>query len=139
MRYLKQLDIFQGGFVIINNVKILVVDDDAMIKDLTVTALTYCVNREVKAFDNAKLAWEYIQKGHEVDIVISDVDMPDMNGFELMGKVREKYPDKIFIIMSSVSDNEIKSKRAGADAFLAKPFEINDLFNIVQCFVVDKS
>jgi len=69
--------------------------------------------------------------------VISDVDMPDMNGFELMDKVRQKDPDKIFIIMSGVSDNEEKSRYEGADAFLAKPFEISDLFGIVQCFVVD--
>jgi len=99
--------------------------------------LTYCVNREVKSFDNGRLAWEYINTGGEVDIVISDVDMPEMNGFELMEKFREKYPDKIFILMSGVSDNERKSQTARADAFLAKPFEINDLFAIIQCFVVD--
>jgi len=99
--------------------------------------LTYCVNREVKSFDNGRLAWEYINAGGEVDIVISDVDMPEMDGFELMDKFREKYPDKAFIIMSGVSDNERKSQIAGADAFLAKPFEITDLFRIVQEFVVD--
>ncbi len=99
--------------------------------------MTYCVNREVKSFDNGRLAWEYINTGGEVDIVISDVDMPEMNGFELMEKFREKYPDKIFILMSGVSDNERKSQTARADAFLAKPFEINDLFAIIQCFVVD--
>ncbi len=82
-------------------------------------------------------AWDYIQKGNEVDIVISDVDMPQINGFELMSRVKEKYPDKIFIIMSGVSGYEERSRRQGASAFLAKPFEINDLFDIVQCFVVD--
>jgi len=94
------------------------------------------VNREVLSFENSRLAWEYIQQGGEVDIVISDVDMPGINGFELMTKVRKKYPEKIFIIMSGVSDYEKKSRAEGADAFLAKPFEINDLFSIVQCFVV---
>jgi len=108
-----------------------------LIKNLTVTALTYCVNREVRSFDNGMLAWEYINTGGEVDMVISDVDMPGMDGFELMDKFRQKYPDKIFIIMSGVSDNETKSRTAGANAFIAKPFEINDLFNVVQCFVVD--
>jgi hypothetical protein len=99
--------------------------------------LTYCVNREVKSFDNGKLAWEYINTGGEVDMVISDADMPEMDGFELMNRFRQKYPDKIFIIMSGVPDYEKKSQKAGANAFLAKPFEINDLFSIVQYFVVD--
>jgi two-component system, response regulator YesN len=102
-----------------------------------VTALSYCVNREVKSFDNGMLAWEYINGGGEVDMVISDVDMPEMDGFELMEKFKARYPEKVFIIMSGVSDNEKKSRISGATAFLAKPFEINDLFNIVQCFVVD--
>ncbi|MCP3876190.1 MAG: response regulator [Desulfobacteraceae bacterium] len=137
MKYLKSRNIPCGGFTIINNVKIMVVDDDSLIRDLTVTALTYCVNRKVKSFDNCKLAWQYIQGGGDVDIVISDVDMPEMNGFDLMSKVKEKYPEKAFIIMSGESDYEQKSHTEGASAFLAKPFEMNDLFNIVQCFVVD--
>ena len=121
----------------ISNVKILVVDDEPMIRNLTVTALTYCVNREVLSFENGQRAWDYIQQGNEVDIVISDVDMPEMTGFDLMQRVREKFPDKIFIIMSDTMDYEIQSQRKGADAFLGKPFGINDLFSIVQCFVVD--
>ncbi len=115
----------------------MVVDDDTMIRKLTVTALTYCVNRKVLSFDNPVSALDYIQEGNEVDIVISDVDMPEINGFELMSRVKEKYPDKIFIIMSGVSDYEKTSQAWGANAFLAKPFEINDLFRLVQCFVVD--
>ncbi len=65
--------------------------------------------------------------------------MPDMNGFELMSRVKEKHPEMIFIIMSGVAEYEKKSQLAGANAFLAKPFEINDLFSLVQCFVVDQS
>ncbi len=119
--------------------KILVVDDDTMIRDLVVTALTYCVNREVKSFDNGLAVWDYLCSGQKADIVISDVEMPGMNGFELMAKVRQKYPDMAFIIMSGVAVYEKKSKLEGADAFLAKPFEINDLFKIVQSYVVDSS
>lgn len=126
-----------GRFLIIENVKILVVDDDTQVCDLTVTALTYCVNRQVLSFENAKQAWNYIEEGGSVDMVISDVEMPGMNGFELLKKVREKYPDKIFILTSGVPDYEKKSRVAGADAFLAKPYEINDLFSIVQCYIVD--
>lgn len=113
------------------------VDNDITIRQLAVTALSYCVNRKVVSFEDPLDAWEYIQKGNAVDIVVADVDMPRMNGFELLAKVREKDPDKIFIIMSCVSAYAETSRIQGADAFLAKPFSINDLFEIVQCFVVD--
>jgi CheY-like chemotaxis protein len=120
----------------IDNVKIMVVDDDTMIRKLTVTALTYCVNRKVLSFDTGVEAWNYLQSGGEADLVISDVDMPGMDGFELLAKVKTKFPDKIFIITSGVREYEKRSRKEGADAFLAKPFEISDLFSLVQCFVV---
>lgn len=119
--------------------KIIVVEDDRLVRKLTVTALTYCVNREVLSFCDGRKAWEYIEKGNAVDIVLSDVDMPDMNGLDLMAKVKKKYPQIIFIIMSGITEYEKQSQQAGAEAFLAKPFEIKDLFNIVQYFVVEQA
>ena len=122
---------------IIQNVKILVVDDDPGIRALMVNVLTYCVNREVLSFENGQLAWQYLNEGGEADIIFCDVNMPGMTGFEMMAKVKEQTPEKIFIVMSGVTENEQKAEAAGADAFLGKPFTINDLFNIVQCYVVD--
>lgn len=122
---------------IIQNVKILVVDDDPGIRALMVNVLTYCVNREVLSFENGQLAWQYLNEGGDADIIFCDVNMPGMTGFELMAKVKEQTPEKIFIVMSGVTENEQKAELAGADAFLGKPFTINDLFNIVQCYVVD--
>jgi YesN/AraC family two-component response regulator len=58
---------------------------DNMIR-VTITALSYCVNREVKSFGNGSIAWDYISDGGEAEIVISDVDIPGMNGFELWEK-----------------------------------------------------
>lgn len=115
------------------------VDDDRQVRQLTTTALSYCVNREVRSFGSGRLAWDYIRQGGEVDIVISDVDMPDMTGMDLMTRVKQKHPDKIFIIMSGVVDYENQSRTLGASAFLAKPFEIQDLFNIVQEFVIEET
>jgi DNA-binding NtrC family response regulator len=117
----------------------MVVDDDALVRQLTVTALSYCVNRKVLSFDNGRHAWDYIKAGNAVDIIISDVDIPGMNGFDLMKNIRETYSQIIFIIMSDVSEYEAKSRREGAGAFLAKPFELNDLFNIVQTFIVEQA
>jgi len=104
---------------------------------LTVDALSYCVNREVVSFCDGQSAWQYMAEGNEVDMVLSDVDMPGMNGLELLEKVKGKWGGKIFIIMSGREANGARGEAAGADAFLKKPFTINDLFNLVQHFVVD--
>ncbi len=108
-----------------------------MTRDLLSTTLMYCVNRDVLSFGNGFEAWSYLEEKGNVDIVVSDVDMPKMNGFELLAKIREKYPTKICIIVSQDSANEKTAMTLGANAFLAKPFSINDLFNIVETFIVE--
>ena len=121
----------------IKDVKIIVVDDDTGIRNFTVNALAYCVNREVLGFRDGLSAWSYAEYGGRADIVISDVDMPEMNGFELLTKIKGKFKDVVVILMSGKPENEEKAESLGADAFLAKPFAVKDLFNIVQTYVVD--
>ena len=122
----------------IPNVKIVVVDSDQLVRNFTVDVLEFCVNREVLSFDNGSAAWEHIDTGDNPHIVISDVDVPDMNGFDLLKNVKEKYPEKICIIMSHQYKNEKLAKTLGADAFLAKPFYIDEIFELVQRYVVDR-
>lgn len=115
----------------------MVVDDDPGIRQLTANALAYCVNREILSFCDADTAWNYLDDGGKADIVISDVDMPGMTGFELLKKFKAKFTDKIFILMSGKTGNADRAEHSGADAFLGKPFAITDLFSIVQNYVVD--
>lgn len=112
------------------------VEDDAGIRNFTVNALAYCVNREVLGFRDGLAAWSYIENGGRPDIVISDVDMPEMNGFDLLVKIKAELRDVVFIMMSGKAANEETADRLGADAFLAKPYTITDLFSIVQTYVV---
>ena len=123
----------------IENVQIIVVEDDAGIRKLMTTALSYCVNREVRAFENGEAAWTFLQRGGLADLVVSDVDMPVMNGFELMARVKEKLPATVVILMSGIEAHESAAQVNGADGFLAKPFDINLLFEIVQRYVVEQS
>lgn len=115
----------------------MVVDNDPGVRALTVDALSYCVNRDVTSFSDGLSAWQYLDGTNGADIVISDVDMPGMDGLELLGKFKAKWKNKTFILMSGREKNGERADAAGADGFLAKPFTINDLFNIVQNFVVD--
>jgi CheY-like chemotaxis protein len=95
----------------------------------------YCVNRNVLSFENGMEAWDYLARHGRADIVVADVDMPKMSGFELLSKIKKKFPRKICIIMSGDPSNEKSAKELGADSFLAKPFNLKDLFNIVQTYV----
>lgn len=120
----------------IPNVKIAVIDDDLMVRDFVVTVLMYCVNREVLSFDSGSAAWRYIEDYESPDIIISEIDVPGLNGFELMGKFKEKNPSKKCLLMSDNPANEQPARNCGADAFIAKPVRVNDLFDVVHTFVV---
>jgi CheY-like chemotaxis protein len=122
--------------VTIPNVKIAVIDDDLMVRDFVVTVLMYCVNRDVLSFDSGLAAWRYIEDYESPDIILSEIDVPGLNGFELMAKFKEKSPEKKCLLMSDNPANEQPAKNSGADAFLAKPVRVNDLFKVVQTFVV---
>jgi CheY-like chemotaxis protein len=120
----------------IPNVKIAVIDSDLLVRDFVVTVLMYCVNRNVLSFDNGSAAWKYIKGNESPDIIISEIDVAGLNGFELMAKFKEKSPGKKFLLMSGNPANEQTARNSGADAFLAKPVTVNDLFRVVQTFVV---
>ena len=120
----------------IPNVKIAVIDDDLLVRDFMVTVLMYCVNRDVLSFDNGLAAWRYIEDYESPDIIISEIDVSGLNGFELMAKFKEKSPGKKCLLMSDNPANEQPARDSGADAFLAKPVSVNNLFNVVQTFVL---
>jgi len=106
-------------------------------RDFAVDVLAYSVNREVKSFENAMDAWTYLDDPESADIIVSDVDMPQMDGLELLKRVKTRYPKKICILMGNQPAYENAARQFGAAAFIAKPFDISDLFDVVQSFVVD--
>jgi two-component system response regulator FlrC len=120
-------------------VKIIVVEDEAPIRVFIANALKYCVNREVHTFGDGTEAWDHLESSQDVDIVISDVDMPGMSGIELLRKIKQKYPSIICILMSGSPANRPLVAENGADWFLPKPFKLADLFQIVQKFVISGS
>jgi len=120
------------------NVKIAVVDDDRLTRNLVANALMYCVNRDVLSFEDCFSALAYLDADEDsIDIIVSDVDMPEMSGLALLGSIKKKWPSKICVIMSENLANEKSASDLGADAFLAKPFKVTDLFKIVQEYIVD--
>ena len=111
-------------------------DKDILAREFTVDVLEFCINRSVTAFESGHDAWEHIRKGGKAHIVIAEADLSGMSGFDLLAKIKGSYPDKICIIMSQSHTHEKQAEELGADAFLAKPFYIDEIFELVQRFVI---
>lgn len=97
----------------------------------------YSVNREVLPFENGLDAWMHFEGYGVPDIVVADVNLVELTGTELSEKVKGLNRDTVVILYSHLPEREAVARQAGADAFLAKPFGVNELFSLVQRFVVD--
>lgn len=119
----------------LTDVKVIVVEDTSYVRDYIQVMMKMFLNRDVPAFWNGQEAWDYINEGNPVHMIISDVNMPIMDGIKLLKKVKGAYPDIIFISMSARPENQEDAIRYGADAFIGKPFQIKDFVTIVKKFI----
>jgi CheY-like chemotaxis protein len=119
-----------------DNARILVVDDDKVLREFAVHAIEFGTNRQVTTFESGFLAWQFVlEQSSLVDVVLADANIPDMNGLELLERIKNKFPKMIFILTSSTFDYEKSACQMGADAFIAKPFDIEDLFTVIDRFI----
>ena len=109
--------------------KILVVDDKSSISNLLVQFLSHQYNVETKEDGLEALTW--LQEGNIPDLVITDLQMPNMDGIELIKRLKESgYFKNIPIIVLSSKDSSadrIQCLKLGADDYIVKPFNPEEL------------
>ena len=110
------------------NEKILIVDDDEILRQSLSVVLQ---NRGYQCFqaNDGASAFEFLSK-QEMDVVISDIAMPGMDGIELMERVAEINPRIPFIIITAYASMEtaIMALRKGAFDYLIKPLNFEDVY-----------
>ncbi|MBE9503801.1 MAG: response regulator [Proteobacteria bacterium] len=119
---------------------ILVVDDDLSVRAFIIDALKkggYFNTREV---ENGIQALETFRK-ESYDLVISDLQMPGMNGMELLSRIKELNPSTPVIIMTGYPtiDITISAMKEGALDFVTKPFTIEELIFKVDLYLKERS
>jgi DNA-binding response OmpR family regulator len=118
-------------------VQIAVVDHEPLTRDFIANVMMYSVNRDIFVFDDFQEVSDHLKAGRTLHLVISEVHLPGPSGFALLQFLKQRQPQIRFVTMSANPADEIPALSLGADAFLAKPFALKDLFAIVQRFVVD--
>src|ERR1700676_2004691 len=110
---------------------ILVADDDAAIRTVLNQALSRA-GYEVRSTGNAATLWRWVSQG-DGDLVITDVEMPDENAFDLLPRIKKARPDLPIIIMSAQNNfmTAIRASERGAYEYLPKPFGLKELIAIV--------
>ncbi|WP_456451463.1 sigma-54-dependent transcriptional regulator [Hydrogenimonas sp.] len=110
--------------------KIAIVEDDInMRKSLEIALGDYAEEFEVKTFRNAKEALKKLDESY--DLVITDINMPGMDGIEFLEKLGGRY-DAIIITGNATLNRAIESIRLGVSDFLTKPFEVETLVEAIR-------
>jgi DNA-binding NarL/FixJ family response regulator len=113
---------------------ILIVDDDLGIR-LSVSDYLEMAGYSVIMADNGQNALAMVNQ-HQPHLIVTDVTMPEMDGYELIRQVRRKPAFRllpvIFLTARTNTDDRIKGYQLGCDAYLPKPFELNELTAVVR-------
>ena len=116
--------------------KILVVDDDSANLKLSADILLRKYEKIFLASNGKEGWWNMTTEENLPDLVISDVDMPEMGGFELCERIKQIFPDIKVILMSGYDVRE-KALAVGADDFIRKPFGIAEFYSMVAKLTVE--
>ena len=103
--------------------KILIVDDDRRINDLLEDILTMEGYNVIKAFDGEE-AIEVLDNIDDIDLVLLDVMMPKIDGWDLLAYIKSRFDIKVLMLTAlGDEEDEVKGIRSGADDFVVKPFK----------------
>jgi signal transduction histidine kinase/CheY-like chemotaxis protein len=110
---------------------ILVVDDDADVRDLTVNALE-AMNYRVLAAENGRVALQILREPHTVDLVLIDLVMPVMNGRQLATRIRAADPGRAILFTTGYDDLSGTDDPFAQELVIKKPFRLVELAAAVE-------
>ncbi len=114
---------------------IFLVDDSTTIL-LSVSSILGKAGYAVEKAANAEEALKKFNSGVKVDLLITDLNMPGMNGIELIKKVRSltayRFLPILFLTTESQQSRKAEAKAAGASGWIVKPATADDLLNTIK-------
>ena len=111
---------------------ILIVEDEETLRE-SIKRIFSKEGYAVEAVDAAEKGLALLET-NLFDVIISDIILPAMDGIEMLIKVREQYPDQIFIIVTAYAslDTSVKALRAGAYDYIMKPIIHEEIKQVVR-------
>jgi PAS domain S-box-containing protein len=106
--------------------RILVVDDDAGVREITVQMLRQGGYR-VTEVDSGQAALDALARGEIYDLVVIDVAMPTLNGIETVKRARERWPGLNVLYVTGFAETGGAEWHTGDDPLIKKPFRLTDL------------
>lgn len=117
--------------------KVILIAEDIFTSTRYYQAALKRTNSEILIAKNGQEAVEIVKENKNIDLILMDIHMPELNGFEATKKIK-KINHNIPIVMQTayiLSGEEEKSYEAGCDDFLTKPIDLNKLLSVVNNYL----
>lgn len=108
--------------------RILIVEDDKKISRIIELQLNHTGYETLKAF-NGREALEILNNTPNINLILLDIMLPELNGYEVLSYIREQIPDLpvIFLTAKDATEDVVKGLNLGADDYITKPFVFDEL------------
>lgn len=127
-----------NGEDVFKNKKVLIVDDDPR-NIFALTSILEEKDMEVLVAENGNQAIERLDQNQDADLVLMDIMMPEMDGYEAMTRIRKKkqYKDLPMIALTAkaMKGDRQKCIDAGANDYLSKPLDVEKLLSLLQIWL----
>ena len=119
-----------------DSMKVLVIDDDMWINKM-ITKVLQSEGYEVFSAFNGKEGLDVLKANEDIDLIITDIVMPEKEGIETIIEIKKNYKDKKIIAISGGGKLKpegylLLAKKLGANEILTKPFDNDELINLVN-------
>jgi two-component system response regulator (stage 0 sporulation protein F) len=121
--------------------RILIVDDEADVELLFRQRMRKAVREGLLQLEFAFSGEEAIQllnsnEHTDVALILSDINMPGMSGYELLEKIKSAHPSMKVVMVTAYGDEQYreKARQLGADDFITKPIDFKQIEEIIQSF-----
>jgi PAS domain S-box-containing protein len=117
---------------------ILIVDDNMMNQEIVQNLIQRKEYHFIAAY-NGRDALDILRK-QNVDLILMDIQMPELNGIEATKIIRNEMAEKKYIPIIAItayamSEDEQKCKEAGMDGYISKPFELGELYRMIELYI----
>lgn len=121
--------------------KILIVDDSRTARLAVISMLTDRTDLQMLEAQDGNEALQTLEKNPDVALVLSDINMPWLNGLEMVKKMREREDFKTIpvclLTTESSGESLSEAKKSGVNAFLVKPVRKDQLLAVVDSLIDD--
>ena len=119
---------------ILKNITILYAEDEAALREITLNILKGFTKKQLVAEDGAQGLQLFKDYESEIDIIITDVNMPNMNGLEMIREIKKINPNIPIIVATAFSNTEylLEAIDIGVDKYVLKPIDMKKLLQTMS-------